>query len=233
MRILAIAALALCTLSLNCFAQEVVPLNTPGAKKITDAASYGIGFDIGSNIASQGLTSDLLTQADFLAGFVDALAGKDPSVDSKEIQAAMQALGQKIEAKVAEAAKSNLAKSNKFLEDNKKREGVQATASGLQYEVIKTGTGAVPTAKNTVTVHYEGKLISGKVFDSSLKRNEPATFGVTQVIPGWTEALQRMKVGDKWRLFIPPNLGYGERGAGGDIGPNEALIFEVELLEVK
>lgn len=234
MRILAITAFALCSLSLSCFAQEVVPLNTPaGAKKITDAASYGLGFDIGSNIASQGLTAELITQADFLTGFMDAVAGKEPSVEMKEIQTAMQALAQKLEAKAAEAAKTNLAKSNKFLEDNKKREGVQTTSSGLQYEVIKTGTGAVPTAKNTVSVHYEGKLISGKVFDSSIKRNEPATFGVTQVIPGWTEALQRMKVGDKWRLFIPPNLGYGERGAGGDIGPNEALIFEVELLEVK
>ena len=145
----------------------------------------------------------------------------------------MKALEQKLQAKAAAAGKENLAKSNKFLEENKKKQGVQTTASGLQYEVIKTGTGASPKVENEVTVHYEGKLISGTVFDSSIKRGEPATFGVGQVIPGWTEALQRMKVGDKWRLFIPPNIAYGERGAGGDIGPNEALIFEVELLEVK
>jgi FKBP-type peptidyl-prolyl cis-trans isomerase FklB len=233
MRTVAIAAAVLCSFSFNCFAQEVVPLNNPGAKKITDPASYGIGYDIGSNVAQGGLTADVITQADFMSGFMDALAGKDPTVATKEIQAAMEALGKKLQAKAAEAAKTNLASSTKFLDDNKKRQGVQTTASGLQYEVIKTGTGAAPTAANTVTVHYEGKLANGKVFDSSIKRGEPASFGVGQVIPGWTEALQRMKVGDKWRLFIPPNLAYGEKGAGADIGPNEALIFEVELLEVK
>jgi FKBP-type peptidyl-prolyl cis-trans isomerase FklB len=239
MRVVATAALLLCS-SLPCFAQEVVPLNTQNAKKISDAASYGIGFGIGSDMAQQGLNAQLVTQADLIAGIMDALAGKEPSIAGAEIQAAMKVLQeklqleqQKMQAKALAAGKENLAKANKFLEENKKKEGVQTTASGLQYEVIKAGTGASPKADNTVTVHYEGKLVSGKVFDSSIARNEPATFGVGQVIPGWTEALQRMKVGDKWRLFIPPNLGYGERGAGGDIGPNETLIFEVELLGVK
>ena len=232
MRVFATTALLLC-ISISCFAQEVVPLNTQTAKKVADPASYGIGFGIGSDMKQQGLSAEFMTQADLIAGIMDALAGKEPAVASPEIQAAMKTLQQKLQAKAASAGKENLAKSNKFLEDNKKKQGVQTTASGLQYEVIKAGAGATPKLENEVSVHYEGKLINGKVFDSSIKRGEPTSFGVGQVIPGWTEALQRMKVGDKWRLFIPPNIAYGERGAGGDIGPNEALIFEVELLEVK
>ncbi|MEZ6078433.1 MAG: FKBP-type peptidyl-prolyl cis-trans isomerase [Pirellulaceae bacterium] len=110
---------------------------------------------------------------------------------------------------------------------------MQVTESGLQYQVIKSGSGASPTAESKVSVHYEGKLVSGDIFDSSIQRGEPAAFGVSQVIPGWTEALLRMKVGDKWKLFIPPNLAYGDRGSPPVIGPNEALIFEVELLEVR
>ncbi len=232
MRVVAITALLLC-FTTPCFAQEVVPLNTQTAKKIADPASYGIGFGIGSDMAQQGLSTEYITQADLIAGIMDALAGKQLSITPAEVQTAMKALQEKMQAKAAAAGKENLAKANKFLEENKKKEGVQTTASGLQYEVIKAGTGAVPKLENTVTVHYEGKLLSGKVFDSSVKRGEPAQFGVGQVIPGWTEALQRMKVGDKWRVFIPPNLAYGERGAGADIGPNEALVFEVELLDVK
>jgi len=232
MRIFAITAMLLC-LTTTCFAQEVVPLNTQTAKKIADPASYGIGFGIGSDMAQQGLSAEYITQVDLIAGIMDALAGKELGVTPAEVQAAMKALQEKMKAKAAAAGKENLAKANKFLEDNKKKEGIQTTASGLQYEVLKSRTGAVPKLENEVTVHYEGKLLSGKVFDSSIKRGEPAKFGVGQVIPGWTEALQRMKVGDKWRVFIPPNLAYGERGAGADIGPNEALVFEVELLDVK
>ncbi len=232
MRVFATTAILLCS-TITCFAQEVVPLNTQTAKKVADPASYGVGYGIGSDMKQQGLSAEFLTQADLIAGIMDALAGKEPGVAAAEIQTAMKALQQKLQAKAAAAGKENLAKSNKFLEENKKKQGVQTTASGLQYEVIKAGTGASPKLENEVSVHYEGKLISGTVFDSSIKRGEPASFGVGQVIPGWTEALQRMKVGDKWRLFIPPNIAYGERGAGGDIGPNEALIFEVELLEVK
>lgn len=213
-------------------AQEPIQI-APAGKKVGDPASYGIGFELGSNLAQGGLSPEFVTTADLLAGIMDALGGKEPAVAADQIRASMEALGQKVQAKMAEAGKENLARSNKFLEENKKKEGIQTTASGLQYQVIKSGTGAVPTAQSTVTVHYEGKLISGKVFDSSIKRGEPAKFQVGQVIPGWTEAMQRMKVGDKWRLFIPPNLAYGERGAGADIGPNEALIFEVELIESK
>lgn len=232
MRVFALTAIVLCC-TITGFAQEVVPLNTQTAKKVADPASYGIGFGIGSDMKQQGISAEFVTQADLIAGIMDALSGKEPGVAGPEIQTAMKALQQKLQAKAAAAGKENLAKSNKFLEENKKKQGVQTTASGLQYEVIKSGTGATPKLESEVSVHYEGKLINGTVFDSSIKRGEPASFGVGQVIPGWTEALQRMKVGDKWRLFIPPNIAYGERGAGGDIGPNEALIFEVELLEVK
>lgn len=119
-----------------------------------------------------------------------------------------------------------------FLEENSKKEGVVTLESGLQYEVLQEGTGEKPTGNSRVTVHYEGRLIDGKVFDSSYKRNQPATFGVRQVISGWTEALQLMPVGSKWRLFIPSELGYGARGAGGSIPPNAALIFDVELLGI-
>lgn len=225
--------LCLCLIVQIVSAQEIIPLNSKTAKKISDPASYGLGYQTGMNLAQNGLVADVLTQADILAGMMDALAGKDPAVTEQELQAAMQALGNKLKTMAAAAAKENLVKSNAFIEENKKKQGVQSTATGLQYEVISTGTGATPKLENTVTVHYEGKLISGKIFDSSIKRGEPTTFKVGEVIPGWTEALQRMKVGDKWRVFIPPNLGYGERGAGPAIGPNEALIFEVELLDVK
>ena len=121
---------------------------------------------------------------------------------------------------------------NKFLEENKVKEGVTTTESGLQYEIIIVGEGTIPTADSKVRVHYHGTLLDGTVFDSSVDRGEPATFGVNQVIKGWTEALQLMPVGSKWKLVIPSALAYGDRGAGGDIGPNSTLIFEVELLEI-
>jgi FKBP-type peptidyl-prolyl cis-trans isomerase len=127
----------------------------------------------------------------------------------------------------------NMKKGQEFLAQNGKKAGVKTTASGLQYEVIKEGTGKQPTAENTVTVHYTGTLINGKKFDSSVDRGEPATFPLKGVIAGWTEGLQLMKIGAKYRFYIPSNLGYGERGAGADIGPNETLIFDVELIDVK
>lgn len=126
----------------------------------------------------------------------------------------------------------NLEKGKKFLEDNGKRKGVITLPSGLQYEILKEGNGPKPTATDKVTTHYHGTTIDGKVFDSSVERGQPAQFGVNQVIPGWTEALQLMPVGSKWKLFIPSNLAYGESGAGGAIGPNETLVFEVELISI-
>ncbi len=135
-------------------------------------------------------------------------------------------------AAAAEMGKVNAAAGEAFLKENGSRAEVKTTASGLQYEVLQEGTGATPEAGDQVMVHYTGKLIDGTVFDSSVERGEPATFGVTQVIPGWVEALQLMKAGSKWRLFIPSNLAYGPNGAGGVIGPNATLIFDVELIQV-
>lgn len=235
MRLFAFSVLALAVIASTTVAQEPITIvQAPAAgKKVGNPASYGLGYDIGLNLTGGGLTPEDLNTNDLLAGLLDAMMGKEPSIEGKEVQAAMEVLGQKIMARAKQAAELKLAESAKFLEENKKKDGVQTTDSGLQYKVITKGTGATPTAANTVSVHYEGKLTNGKVFDSSIKRGMPATFPVSGVIPGWTEALMRMKVGDKWQLFIPPGLAYGEQGSQGAIGPNETLIFEVELLEVK
>lgn len=216
------------------FAQEITPIIPPGGKKIGDVASYGIGYNVGMDISQGGITAKDVVGTDFLAGLLDALSGKSPTVQPQAIQAAMQVLGQKITARKQAEGAQNQAAADKFLEANKKKDGIQTMPSGLQYQVIKAGSGETPTTANTVSVHYEGKLLNGKVFDSSIARGEPATFPVTGVIQGWTQALLRMKVGDKWKLFVPPNLAYGENPRpGGEIGVNEMLIFEVELLEVK
>jgi len=141
-------------------------------------------------------------------------------------------LQDKLREMLGQKASQHMEEGQKFLDDNGQREGVTTLPSGLLYEVLQEGTGAKPDGNSRVTVHYEGRLIDGKVFDSSYKRNAPATFGVRQVISGWTEALQLMPMGSKWRLFIPSELGYGSRGAGGSIPPNAALIFDVELLGI-
>lgn len=205
-----------------------------------DPVGYFLGMSVGQQMAQQGFKSEDFSGAGFAAGINDALAGNDASLTDEQ----MQQVAQKIESilrtrqeeMVAEMRKlgaANLEKSNLFLEENAKKEGVKTLASGLQYMVITAGTGKSPVAEDTVRVHYTGKLIDGTTFDSSVARGEPAEFGVGQVIPGWRQALQEMKVGDKWMLFIPPQLAYGAQGGpGGRIGPNEALIFEVELLEI-
>lgn len=195
-------------------------------------ASYGIGVDIGNNMKRQKLDLDPKALA---AGLADAFAGK-PALTADEIRATLAEFQEKEQAKAQERAKTAGAENAKigaeFLAANAKQAGVKTTASGLQYKTLKSGTGKTPKPADTVKVHYTGKLIDGTVFDSSVERNEPAEFGVGQVIPGWTEVLQLMKEGDKFQVFIPSKLAYGERGAGPDIGPNSTLIFEVELLEV-
>jgi FKBP-type peptidyl-prolyl cis-trans isomerase len=189
-------------------------------------ASYALGTLMASNFKSQG--ADSLDIDALHAALKDVLLNQSPKMEQQEAMTAFQNYMQKaMEVKSAKAREANA----KFLEENKKRQGVQTTASGLQYEVLKAGSGKKPTANNQVTVHYTGKLLDGTVFDSSVD-GEPATFGVTQVIPGWTEALQLMKEGDKWMLYIPDDLAYGERGAGGQIPPYAVLIFEVELIKV-
>ena len=233
MRLFALVCLALATTTTQLVAQQTTQLanplkapQDPAQRQVGDPASYGLGYEIGMNIAGNGLTADDIARDDMMAGLLDALAGKDPAINTEVVQEAMKALAMKV-------SDRRKAIATKFLDENKKKEGVQVTESGLQYQVIKAGTGASPTAESKVSVHYEGKLVNDEIFDSSIQRGEPATFGVSQVIPGWTEALLRMKVGDKWKLFIPPNLAYGDRGSPPVIGPNEALIFEVELLEVQ
>jgi FKBP-type peptidyl-prolyl cis-trans isomerase len=199
---------------------------------LTDAKSYALGWKVGKDMSVAGLDDKDFVLQEFADGFLDALSKKGKLSD-EQLQAAFGVLRERIQKKTIEAARKNLEKANDFLKSNKDEEGVQTTKSGLQYVVLKSGKGKTPTLTSVVKVHYEGKLLDGTIFDSSIQRNEPAQFPVNQVIAGWTEALQRMKVGDKWKLFIPPGLGYGEQGSPPDIAPNELLVFEVELLDVK
>ena len=208
----------------------------PGDKpqSLDDKASYIIGFNLGSNLKKQEIpvSADLIVK-----GLRDGLAGAQGLLTDEEIQAAMTEFQQKMmaqqQAKMAAVGEKNKKEADEFLAANKTKQGVVTTASGLQYQVLQEGTGATPKATDQVTVHYKGTLLDGTVFDSSYERNEPATFTVNQVIPGWVEALQLMKVGSKTKLFIPPALGYGEAGAGQQIGPNALLVFEVELIKTE
>ena len=165
------------------------------------------------------------------------LRGNQPDMSQEDYQQTMQkfqaTMEEKANAEAQKAASENSEKGKAYLAENAKKEGVKVTASGLQYEVIKEGTGKKPAATDTVSVHYEGTLINGQVFDSSIRRGQPVEFPLNRVIPGWTEGVQLMSVGSKYRFVIPSNLAYGEHGAGGAIGPNETLIFEVELLDIK
>lgn len=220
-------AVALATVRVE--AQETLPAAPPaGAGAAAPAAvgpaqwSYAIGLDMGKSFGATKVAIDLES---LVAGFRDGLAGKDPQYPAEVCSQALQQLGK-------EQMKAMQEKDKQYLVTNAKAQGVQTTPSGLQYKVLKQGTGATPTKADTVTVHYRGKLVNGQVFDESYG-GEPASFGVGQVIPGWTEALQLMKVGDKFEVVIPAELGYGARGAGDVIPPNSTLIFEVELLGVK
>src|SRR5688572_9620431 len=192
-----------------------------------DSVSYGIGATIGRNLQKDGLDS---IDVELLArGIKEVFEGKTPAMTPEAAQASIQAYVSSIQAKKSEAS---VAAGKKFLEDNSKKPGVITLPSGLQYTVVKEGTGPKPGPEDKVTTHYHGTLVNGKVFDSSVDRGQPVSFAVNGVIPGWTEALQLMPVGSKWKLFIPSNLAYGERGAGGDIGPNETLIFDIELISI-
>ncbi len=214
--------------------EDTKPADKSGLKTVKDRASYGFGVRIGTSIKRDGLDIDPELLAN---GIKDALAGAAPELTAEQIDAAIQAFAKEMQAKAQErraaAAETNAKAGKEFLAANKKKEGVVALPSGLQYKVIKKGNGQTPTVTDRVSVHYEGRLIDGKVFDSSIKRGRPATFGVNQVIKGWTEALQLMPVGSKWEVYIPGDLAYGSRGAGADIGPNATLIFTVELLAIE
>lgn len=203
--------------------------NAVSLESVEAKGGYGIGLQIGQQLASSGMD----VEAEAVArGIYDVLNNNPPAIDINEVTKALQELGQRAEAAQAEAFKALEAENLAFLEENKKAAGVHTTESGLQYEILTEGTGAKPTAESTVRVHYTGSLIDGTVFDSSVKRGTPAEFPVNGVIKGWTEALQMMPVGSKWRLTIPSNLAYGERGAGASIPPFATLIFEVELLDI-
>lgn len=199
-----------------------------------DRLSYALGMSMGHNFKASGI--DKVVSADFAAGVAAVYEGAEPRISYDEAKEIIREYFTALEAKQQEAAKKmgevNAAAGEAFLAENGKRAEVKTTASGLQYEVVTEGTGEQPKAGDTVTVHYTGRLIDGTVFDSSEERGEPATFGVTQVIPGWVEALQMMKTGSTWRLYIPSALAYGPQGAGGAIGPNQTLIFDVTLLGV-
>jgi FKBP-type peptidyl-prolyl cis-trans isomerase FklB len=199
-----------------------------------DKASYSIGYDIGETFKKQKVE---LNPDALFGGLKDALAGKEASMTKEDREKTLQDFQKEMmEKQVAaskEAATKNAAEGEKFLTENKKKPDVKTTASGLQYKVLKEGSGASPKETDTVVVNYKGTLIDGTEFDSSFKRNEPASFQVNRVIKGWIEGLQLMKPGAKYQLFIPAALAYGERGAGQLIGPNATLLFEVELLSIK
>ena len=203
---------------------------TMSAQKITneiDSVSYSLGVNIGENIKAQFPDIDL---NNFETAIKDVLDNKkEPKISGADAQKLIQDFFKKQQAKVSESV---IEEGKKFLLDNAKRNEVTTLESGLQYEILKTGEGPKPSLNDQVTTHYHGTLIDGTVFDSSVDRGEPATFPVSGVIKGWTEALQLMSVGSKWKLFVPYDLAYGERGAGQQIGPYSTLIFEVELIKI-
>ena len=229
MRAKFIGCLIIFILAGSLHAAEEVTLKTPREK-----VSYIVGVQIGSQ-----LKGDLMDVDPGLVGrgIQDAIAGNKLLLSDQEAKEIMTAFQKEHAAKLAAEKKKQGEKNKKegdvFLAENKKKPGVKTLPSGLQYKVLKEGTGKMPKATDTVITNYKGALIDGKEFDSSYRRGEPATFQVNGVIPGWTEALQLMKEGSKWQLFVPPQLAYAERGAGSQIGPNATLIFEVELISVK
>lgn len=200
-----------------------------------DKLSYALGIGIGNQLANLGAQDIVL--ADFMLAIQDCLEGNEAKISQQEAQKLVNAFFEEQERKQMEkkreAGKAAKAVGEEFLAENAKKDGVKVTGSGLQYEVIEEGSGKKPKASDTVKVHYEGKLIDGTIFDSSIQRGEPICFGLNQVIAGWTEGLQLMSEGSKYRLYIPYNLAYGENGAGASIPPYSALIFDVELIEVK
>lgn len=213
--------------------KKTIPVKTTvagipsGIKTSLDSFSYAIGMNIASNLKAQGINK--VNSAMVVKAFNDVFKGMKPAMD---MQACNQVVQQKFAALSEQKASVEKQAAANFLANNKKRPEIKTTTSGLQYEILKTGTGPKPADTSTVKVHYTGTLLSGKKFDSSVDRGQPIELRVTGVIPGWTEALQLMPVGSKWKLYIPSELAYGDRGAGQDIPPGATLIFEVELLDI-
>jgi FKBP-type peptidyl-prolyl cis-trans isomerase FklB len=226
---LLVAALSIMFLAGAGYAEENTVLKTQ-----RDKVSYGIGMEIGNSLKSQSIDID----PDILArGVKDMLSWKEPLITDQELRETMTNFKNEMMAKqmerMKEVAEKNKKEGEAFLDENKKKEGVVTLPSGLQYKVIKEGAGETPKPTDTVSVNYRGSLINGTEFDSSESHGQPATFKVNGVIPGWTEALQLMKAGSKWQLFIPSALAYGDRGVGREIGPNSTLVFDVELLSIE
>jgi len=225
-------AMAMC--AVLAFSAAAIAADGPELKGDKEKLSYSIGMDIGGNLkkGSVDVDPDLLAK-----GLKDSYGGGKTLLTEEEARESIKAYQKTMTAKQAEVmrklAEKNKAEGKIFLAENARKEGVKTLPSGLQYKVLVPGKGKSPKSTDTVTTQYRGTLIDGTEFDSSYKRGQPATFQVSGVIPGWTEALQRMKEGAKWQLFVPSSLAYGERGAGREIGPNATLIFEVELISVK
>jgi FKBP-type peptidyl-prolyl cis-trans isomerase len=233
MNILAVLGLVAATLPTIASAQEAA-LPAPAAPTTQkEKLSYAVGMNLGRQFKSQEVDIDTAMLA---RGIRDAIAGKT-AITEEEARTVMTAFQSEMRTKqaatMAQAAEKNSKEGEAFLAENKTKEGVVTTASGLQYKIVKEGTGPKPTLEDTVVCHYRGTLIDGTEFDSSYKRNEPAKFPVKGVIKGWTEALQLMSVGSTWQLFVPSSLAYGERGVGSQIGPNTMLIFDVELISIQ
>ncbi len=213
---------------------QAAPESLGPFKSLEEKHSYALGLNLGLGLRRQSVDVDL---AQFDQGLKDGLGGGKTLLTEDELRATLTQLQNDMRAKQAERAKLEASKNKEegdtFLEANKSKPGVVVLPSGLQYKIVAEGTGPKPAATDTVECNYRGTLINGTEFDSSVKHGGPATFGVSHVIKGWTEALQLMPVGSKWELYIPSNLAYGERGAGGEIGPNATLIFEVELVSIK
>ncbi len=223
----AFVAMLGCAVSVGAAAQS--ELQTPEQK-----FSYALGFQVGMQLRQQLFGRDMaIDEGAFLQAIEDVLRQAEPQMSVDDMQAALQAQQSEREQQRAALAQRNEQAGEAFREANRAKEGVTETASGLQYRVISAGEGRQPSASDTVVVHYRGTLISGEEFDSSHARGEPMTFSVDGIIAGWQEALPLMKEGAKWEIVIPPELAYGERGAGQAIGPNATLVFEIELIEVK
>ena len=192
--------------------------------------SYILGVQVGQGLKAEGIELEMDA---FSAGITDMMEGNKPKIDQATAQKLVQDYQQKKQAKMAETAAKKQKQADAFLAKNAKEKGVVVTATGLQYKVLEQGKGKSPTSEDKVVAHYTGKLLDGTVFDSSVERGEPATFPVSGVIKGWQEALPMMKEGAKWQLVIPANLAYGDRGIGNIIGPNEALMFDIELVSIE
>jgi len=192
--------------------------------------AYTMGYRMGQSLKTQGINN--LDTAAFNKGLGDALKGNQPRLDNLEMNDAMTSYPAHVKRLRKQDASGNLARANAFLAENATKAGVSKMRSGLQYEVLKQGSGRQPSVKDTVKVHYHGTFIDGEVFDSSIARGEPTEFNLEMVIPGFREALTNMQVGEKWKIYVPPALGYGPRGVPGSIGANELIIFEIELLEI-